>query len=105
MALQLQYHTISLYNLFFETNNISTDRIVAVGFDGTVVNTSQKGCAIRMFEEKLQRPVRRIICLLHGNYLPLRHLIQNLEGKTTGPVGFTRRKTTVRMRKYASGKI
>lgn len=74
---------------FLETNNISTDDIVAIGCDGTAVNTGQKGGAIRMLENKLQRPVQWVICLLHGNELPLRHLIQDLDGKTTGPVGFT----------------
>lgn len=74
---------------FLETNNISTDDIVAIGCDGTAVNTGRKGGAIRMIEMKLQRPVQWIICLLHCNELSLRHLIQDLDGKTTGPMGFT----------------
>ncbi|KAG7170172.1 hypothetical protein Hamer_G012424 [Homarus americanus] len=48
-----------------------------------------KSGAICMIEIKLQRPVQWIICLLHGNELSLRHLIQELDGKTTGPMGFT----------------
>ena len=38
---------------------------------------------------KLNRPIHRFICQLHANELPLRHLIENLDGKTSGPYGFT----------------
>jgi hypothetical protein len=36
-------------------------------------------------EFKLGRQLQWIICLLHGNVLPLRHLIQQLDGGTKGP--------------------
>ena len=39
---------------FLETNSISTDDTVAVGCDGTVVNTGQKGGVIHMVEMRLQ---------------------------------------------------
>ena len=44
-----------------------------------------------MVEMRLQRPVQWIIlCLLRSNELSVRHLIEDLDGKTTGPKGFTR---------------
>ena len=81
--------TSGIFN-FLRTNSISTDDIVAVGCVGTAVNTGRKGGVIHMVEMRLQRPVQWIICLLHSNkQLSLRHLIEDLDGKTTGPKGFT----------------
>ena len=37
----------------------------------------------------LSRPLQWLVCLLHANELPLRHLFQTLDGATSGPVGFT----------------
>jgi hypothetical protein len=73
---------------YLEANNIATDKLAAVGCDGTAVNTGNKGGVIRLLEEKLNRPVHWFVCQLHANELPLRHLINNLDGKTTGPRGF-----------------
>ena len=80
--------TSGIFN-FLETNSISTDDNVAVGCDGTAVNTGRKGGVIHMVEMRLQRSAQWIICLLHCNELSLRHLIEDLHGKTTGPKGFT----------------
>lgn len=74
---------------FLESNEIETKDIVAIGSDGTVVNTGQKGGAIRILELQLQKPLQWIICLLHANELPLRHLIRELDGRTSGPEGLT----------------
>jgi hypothetical protein len=73
---------------YLEANNIATDELAAVGCDGTAVNTGNKGGVIRLLEENLNRPLHWFICQLHANELPLRHLISNLDGKTTGPRGF-----------------
>lgn len=35
-------------------------------------------------EKQLNRPLQWLVCLLHGNELPLRHLINHLD---TGPIG------------------
>lgn len=35
------------------------------------------------------RPLQWIICQLHGNELPLRHLIEELDGETDGPEAFS----------------
>ena len=40
-----------------------------------------------MIELKLNKPVHHFICQLHANELPLRHLVEKLDGKTSGPIG------------------
>lgn len=40
---------------------------------------------IRLFELHVRRPLQWLICQLHANELPLRHLIRHLDGNTTGP--------------------
>ena len=40
-------------------------------------------------ELKLRRPLQWLICLLHANELPLRHLMQKLDGGTQGPDVFS----------------
>lgn len=40
------------------------------------------------FEYSLKKPLQRVVCLLHTNELPLRHLFQSLDGKSTGPTTF-----------------
>ena len=74
---------------FFEDKDCFTDSIQAIGCDGTAVNTGAKGGIIRLLETKLDRPLHWFICQLHANELPLRHLIKTLDGKTTGPSGYT----------------
>lgn len=59
--------------------------IEAVGCDGTVVNTGNKGGVIRHLEVKVGRSLQWFICLLHFNELPLRHLFQKLDGVSSGP--------------------
>ena len=65
----------------------------AVGGDSTNVNTGYKGGSIHFLECLLGRRLLWIICYLHCNELPLRHLIINLDGPTrsdntfSGPLG------------------
>lgn len=73
----------------FQSIGIDTSELCAVGCDGTVINTGAKNGVITRIEKHLGRPVHWIICQLHGNELPLRHLITKLDGPTTGPSGFT----------------
>jgi hypothetical protein len=76
--------------LQFATDKLlSINSLIAVGCDGTAVNTGRKGGIIKILEESLQKPLHWFICLLHANELPLRHLIGNIDGKTSGPTGFT----------------
>ena len=74
---------------FVSANHKEKNNIIAIGCDGTAVNTGAKGGAIKMIELKLNKPVHWFICQLHTNELPLRHLFQTLDGKTTGPKGYS----------------
>lgn len=70
---------------FFINKNISMDGLVAIGCDGTNVNVGKYGGIIRMLEKRLGRPLQWIICLLHMNELPFRHLFEHIDGTTSGP--------------------
>lgn len=74
---------------FLQTNNIDIQHLLAVGCDGTAVNTGKKGGVIRLLEEHIKRPLQYFVCLLHANELPLRHLFEHIDGKTSGPRSFT----------------
>lgn len=67
----------------------SPSGLTAVGCDGTNVNTGIRGGVVILLEHKLNRPLKWLICQLHANELPLRHLIKELDGETNGPRGFT----------------
>ena len=64
------------------------DKFVAIGCDGTNVNTGRKGGIIALMEQELQKPLQWLICQLHANELPLRHLLIHLDGATSGPHAF-----------------
>ena len=53
--------------------------------DGTAVNTGVSNGVIRKIELYLQKPLQWLICLMHANELPLRKIIEVVDGKTTGP--------------------
>ncbi|CAB4067051.1 unnamed protein product [Lepeophtheirus salmonis] len=57
--------------------------------DGCGVNTRPEKGAIRFVELELQQALRIIICLLHENELPFRHLFEEIDGKTEGPGNYT----------------
>lgn len=65
------------------------DSLVAIGCDGTNVNTGTKNGIIKRIEDSIERPLHWFICMLHANELPLRHLFSSLDGKTSGPRCFT----------------
>uniref|UniRef100_A0A6P7F0G4 Uncharacterized protein LOC114324720 n=1 Tax=Diabrotica virgifera virgifera TaxID=50390 RepID=A0A6P7F0G4_DIAVI len=73
---------------FLSSKSIDANQIMAIGCDGTAVNTGIKGGVIRLLEIKFQRPLQWLICQLHANELTLRHLFQHLDGTTSGPKGF-----------------
>ena len=62
---------------FLSDNNIPTDKFVAVGCDGTNVNTERSGGVIRLLEEHYKKPLQWLVCQLHANELPLRHLLHH----------------------------
>lgn len=81
-------HNIKTSILTFLEKNVDISQLQAIGCDGTVVNTGYKNGIIRQLELSLGRPLHWFVCLLHTNELPLRHLLQHLDGKTTGPKGY-----------------
>lgn len=74
---------------FLQSKNINTNEMIAIGCDGTAVNTGKNGGVIRLLEQNLEKPLQWIVCLLHANELPLRHLIEELDGKSSGPAGYS----------------
>ena len=74
---------------YAEENKTDVKELIEIGCDRTVANTGEKGVAIRLIEMKLDRAVHHFNCQLHANELSLRHLVENLVGKTYGPRGFT----------------
>lgn len=73
----------------FNSRTIPMSEIRAVGCDGTVVNTGNRGGVIALLEAKISSPVQWFICQLHANELPLRHLMLYLDGTTQGPKAFS----------------
>ena len=68
--------------------NVSTDYIQVVGCDGMNVDTGQMAGLIQRWEESLNHSLRCLVCLLHTNELPLRHLFEVVDIATLGPRGF-----------------
>ena len=56
--------------------------------DGTNVNTGAQG-VISLREKPLGRHLQWFVCLLHANELPIRHLVQKLDGGNPGPNAFS----------------
>lgn len=56
--------------------------LMAIGGDSTNSNTGCVGGSIHWVEVKLERKLNWLVCALHTNELPLRHLITTLDGKT-----------------------
>lgn len=67
--------------------DLSTTRVV--GCDGTPINTGKNKGSLSYIERRLRRPLQWLICLLHGNELPLRHLFKHLDGDSTGPTTYS----------------
>ncbi|GBM06419.1 hypothetical protein AVEN_266369-1 [Araneus ventricosus] len=42
-----------------------------------------------LLAREIARPLQWVVCQLHYNELPLRHLIKHLDGPTTGPQGIS----------------
>ena len=65
----------------------------SIGGDSTNSNTGCEGGSFTYIEKMLGKKKIWLVCFLHTNELPLRHLIQELDGKTTsdhtfsGPIG------------------
>ncbi|GBN17934.1 hypothetical protein AVEN_100068-1 [Araneus ventricosus] len=59
-----------------------------IGWDETNVSTGYKVGIIHLMELDLNTPVQWCIYLLHTNELPLRPLLNSLDGAITGPIEF-----------------
>lgn len=70
---------------------MSMEHLLAIGCDGTNVNVGKNGGIIRLLEKRLNKPLQWIVCLLHMNELPLRHLFIHIDGSTSGSQTFTRK--------------
>lgn len=68
--------------------NGELDNLLAIGSDGTNVNTGTHGGIIRQLEEQIGQPLQWLICLLHFNELPFRAYMKSLDGATSGPNNF-----------------
>ncbi|KAK0055599.1 hypothetical protein Bpfe_014874 [Biomphalaria pfeifferi] len=74
---------------YLSKKNVDLGSIQAVGCDGTVAKTDNRGGIIRLLEVALDKPLQWFVCQLHANELPLRHLLEHLDGPTNGPNGFS----------------
>ena len=70
------------------TSDSNSSYLIAIGCDGTNVNTGTTNGVTVGLERALKSPLQWIVCQLHANESPLRHLLQKLDGKTNGPTGF-----------------
>jgi len=73
----------------FVLSSNSDNTLIAVGSDGTAVNTGAHNGIIRRMEVMLGRPLQWIICMLHLNELPFQRIFRHYDGKTTGPSSYT----------------
>ncbi len=73
-----------LFGLLAEHDSLQS--IQAIGSDGAAVNKGRYGGAMRLLEQKLGKPLKWIICLLHFE-LPLPKF-DFFDGKTAGPNSF-----------------
>ena len=62
--------------------------LIAAGCDGTVTNTGHNNGILARIEQHIGQNINWLVCLLHANELPLRHLIYELDGKPKGPSSF-----------------
>ena len=75
-----------ILHLIFETG--SSGSLNALLCDATVVNTGKFGGVIKLIETELDRPMQWLVCQLHLNELPFKHVFELVDGKTSGPGSF-----------------
>ena len=78
----------SALDMFHELYSISLmfgGEVKVLGCDGTAVNTGVNGGVCRLFELISGKAVHWFVCQLHSNELNLRHVLQKLDGTTSGP--------------------
>ncbi|GBO15620.1 hypothetical protein AVEN_175212-1 [Araneus ventricosus] len=72
---------------YFEGIRRHLSQFLAIGCDGTSVNTGWKCGVIRRLKLKLGKPLQWVI--LHFHELTLRHLFETLDGPTNGPKSYS----------------
>ncbi|GBM03055.1 hypothetical protein AVEN_14565-1 [Araneus ventricosus] len=77
--------TVKVIIEFLKQNEQGLSNLTVIGCVNTGVNQE----VIRRLEMKCGRPLQWAVCLLHANELPLRHLLQTLDGMTSGPRAFS----------------
>ena len=75
-----------ILHLIFETG--SSGSLNALLCNATVVNTGKFGGVIKLIETELDRPMQWLVCQLHLNELPFKHVFELIDGKTSGPGSF-----------------
>ena len=80
------YIAQSIYKAVKDTELESNLSII--GSDGTATMTGPTRGCIASLEALLQRPLQWVICLLHCNELPLRHVFKALDGTTKSTDSF-----------------
>jgi hypothetical protein len=79
----------SIYNYVTDEVPGGFNSVLVLGCDGTPVNTGVHNGVLRLLELKLGKSVQWVVCLLHFNELPLRHLFQFLDSRTSGPSSYS----------------
>ncbi|KAI6653076.1 hypothetical protein LOD99_3912 [Oopsacas minuta] len=83
--LNLVTESISLHQYMPISKNGLKRQILLVGCDGRNVNVRWKNGSIVNLERMFGRELQWAVSLLHTNELPLRHLFEYFDGKTSGP--------------------
>ena len=78
---------VGLYDMLVKCD--STDTVDTLGGDSYNGNTGWKGGTNAHLEKMLCHKCHWAVCMCHTNELPLRHLIDKLDGKTSSKDGFT----------------
>lgn len=78
---------VSAISTFLGVKSFSS--VCSIGCDGTNTNTGTRGGVIVLWGQQINRPLQWLVCQLHANELPLRHLICSLDGVTSGPRCFS----------------
>ena len=63
---------------------MNLDTTEVLGSDATPPMTGWKGGSLAHFQRMLHRALFLAICLIHHLELPLKHLIEKIDGKPTG---------------------
>ena len=65
------------------------ENILVIGGDSTNSMTGWQGGSLALLEKLANEKKFWVVCQIHTNELPLRHLIEKLDGKTTSKDGFS----------------